>query len=111
MARDLLGFAGDGTSFLTSSDYATKYGWFVLTVIPSIIFFVAIVQLLYYWGTLQWFIKKFAMVFFWSMGVSGAEAVVAAASPFVGQGESAMLIKPFVQHLTTSELHAVMTAG
>jgi len=45
------------------------------------------------------------------MGVSGAEAVVAAASPFVGQGESAMLIKPYIPHLTSAELHQVMTSG
>ncbi|CAD6593838.1 MAG: hypothetical protein ASARMPREDX12_007695 [Alectoria sarmentosa] len=43
--------------------------------------------------------------------VSGAEAVVAAASPFIGQGESAMLIKPFVEHLTQAELHQVMCSG
>lgn len=45
------------------------------------------------------------------MQVSGAEAVVAAASPFIGQGESAMLIRPFVPHLTLAELHQVMTSG
>jgi CNT family concentrative nucleoside transporter len=45
------------------------------------------------------------------MRVSGAEAVVAAASPFVGQGESAMLIKPYIPHLTSAELHQVMTSG
>lgn len=45
------------------------------------------------------------------MRVSGAEAVVAAASPFIGQGESAMLIKPFVAHLTKAELHQIMTSG
>lgn len=45
------------------------------------------------------------------MKVSGAEAVVAAASPFVGQGESAMLIKPYLPHLTSAELHQVMTSG
>lgn len=45
------------------------------------------------------------------MQVSGAEAVVAAASPFIGQGESAMLIRPFVPHLTQAELHQVMTSG
>ena len=45
------------------------------------------------------------------MRVSGAEAVVAAASPFIGQGESAMLIKPFVAHLTHAELHQIMTSG
>ena len=45
------------------------------------------------------------------MRVSGAEAVVAAASPFIGQGESAMLIRPFVAHLTKAELHQVMCSG
>jgi CNT family concentrative nucleoside transporter len=62
-------------------------------------------------GILQWFIGKFAVFFFWSLRVSGAEAVVAAASPFIGQGESAMLIRPFVPHLTLAELHQVMTSG
>lgn len=37
--------------------------------------------------------------------------LVAAASPFIGQGESAMLVKPFVPHLTMAELHQVMTSG
>jgi len=69
------------------------------------------VQLLYYWGWLQWFIRKFATVFFYGMKVSGAEAVVASASPFIGQGESAMLIRPFVAHLTKAEIHQVMTSG
>jgi len=45
------------------------------------------------------------------MRVSGAEAVVAAASPFIGQGESAMLIKPFIAHLTQAELHQIMCSG
>lgn len=45
------------------------------------------------------------------MKVSGAEAVVAAASPFIGQGESAMLIRPFLPHLTQAELHQVMCSG
>ncbi|KAG9228973.1 putative solute carrier family 28 member 3 [Amylocarpus encephaloides] len=110
LAATGLGYAADGTRFLTGQD-AIDTHYFIVGVIPPIIFFVAFVQLLYYWGTLQWFIKKFATVFFYTMGVSGAEAVVAAASPFVGQGESAMLIKPFIPHLTDAELHQVMTSG
>lgn len=110
LARDLLGFADDGVSFLTDSKM-TKTGWFLLTVIPAIIFFVSLVQLLYYSGVLQWFICKFAIIFFWVMRVSGAEAVVAAASPFIGQGESAMLIRPFVPHMTLAEIHQVMCSG
>ncbi|EKD21260.1 H+/nucleoside cotransporter [Drepanopeziza brunnea f. sp. 'multigermtubi' MB_m1] len=110
LATSLLGFSKEGTTFLFNAD-ALTLGYFVLNVIPPIIFFVAFVQLLYYWGWLQWAISKFATIFFYAMGVSGAEAVVAAASPFVGQGESAMLIKPYIPHLTSAELHQVMTSG
>jgi CNT family concentrative nucleoside transporter len=99
LARELLGFAGEGVEFLTDPS-VTALTWFLTGVIPAIIFFIALVQMLYYWGIIQWFIGKFAVFFFWSMKVSGAEAVVAAATPFIGQGESAMLIKPFVQYLT-----------
>lgn len=112
LARELLGFADEGTAFLTSKKFVHSHGaWFLVTVIPAIIFFISLVQLLYYTGLLQWFVKKFAVFFFWCMRVSGAEAVVAAASPFVGQGESAMLIKPFIAHLTDAEIHQVMTSG
>ena len=45
------------------------------------------------------------------MDISGAEAVVAAASPFIGQGESACLVKPYVDYMTESELHLTMTSG
>jgi CNT family concentrative nucleoside transporter len=110
LATSLLGYSAQGTTFLLNPD-AFKLGWFIINVIPPIIFFVAFVQLLYYWGWLQWAIGKFAFFFFWSMRVSGAEAVVAAASPFVGQGESAMLIRPFIPHLTDAEIHQVMTSG
>jgi CNT family concentrative nucleoside transporter len=110
LATTLLGFAAQGTAFLTSEDIVNLH-YFISGVIPPIIFFVAFVQLLYYWGWLQWAIGKFATIFFYGMKVSGAEAVVAAASPFVGQGESAMLIKPYIPHLTDAELHQVMTSG
>lgn len=106
----MLGFSAKGTAFLFNDKiFAASY--FVINVLPPIVFFVAFVQLLYYFGWLQWAVKKFATIFFYTMKVSGAEAVVAAASPFVGQGESAMLIRPFIPHLTDSEIHAVMTAG
>jgi CNT family concentrative nucleoside transporter len=110
MARELLGFAGQGLTFLTDEELAAKK-WFLTGVIPAIIFFIALVQMLYYVGFLQWFISKFAVFFFWSLRVSGAEAVVAAATPFIGQGESAMLIRPFMDDLTMAEIHQIMTCG
>ena len=110
MARALLSYAEAGTVFLTDESVPELH-WFISGVVPPIIFFIALVQLLYYIGFLQWFIKKFATFFFWSLRVSGAEAVVAAATPFIGQGESAMLIRPFVPHLTLAEIHQIMTCG
>lgn len=110
LARTLLGFAKDGTAFLTDDD-VPKMTWFLVSVIPPIIFFVALVSLCYYMGLIQWFVSKFAVIFFWTLRVSGAEAVVAAATPFIGQGESAMLIRPFVPHLTLAEIHQVMSCG
>ena len=52
-----------------------------------------------------------AWFFFKIMNVSGAEAVVAAASPWIGQGESACLVRPYVDIMTESELHLTMTSG
>lgn len=110
MARTLLGFATDGLVFLTA-DSLRDVHWFLVSVIPAIIFFIALTQMLYHVGLLQWFIQKFAVFFFWSLKVSGAEAIVAAATPFIGQGESAMLIRPFISHMTRAELHQIMTCG
>lgn len=109
-AADLLGFARDGTAFLTD-DETSQMTWFLISVIPAIMFFVSIVQVLYYVGFLQWFIEKFATFVFWMLRVSGAEAVVAAATPFIGQGESALLVRPFVAHMTQAEIHQILTCG
>lgn len=110
LARDLLGFASDGVTFLTDKRIASQ-PWFLVSVLPAIVFFVSLVQLLYYFHILQWLVENVATFFFWIMRVSGAEAVVAAASPFVGQGESAMLIRPFITHMTMAEIHQVMCSG
>ncbi|GAP82509.1 putative family nucleoside transporter [Rosellinia necatrix] len=110
LARTLLGFAKEGVTFLTDPT-VPEIKWFFIGVIPPIIFFVALVSLLFHVGLIQWFIGKFAVFFFWTLRVSGGEAVVASATPFIGQGESAMLIRPFVPHLTMAELHQVMTCG
>ncbi|CAI5756479.1 unnamed protein product [Candida verbasci] len=110
LARELLGFAKDGVAFLTNEEWANQ-PYFFFTVLPAVAFFVAFVHILYYYGVIQWFIKKFAFFFFWSLRVSGAEAVTAAASPFIGMGESAILIKDLIPYLTKAELHQVMTSG
>ena len=62
LAKTLLGYSEDGTIFITDSDVPTL-GWFLVLVVPPIIFFVALVQLLSYWGLVQWGVKKFAVFF------------------------------------------------
>lgn len=62
LAKTLLGYSEDGTIFLTDSDVPTL-GWFLVLVVPPIIFFVALIQLLSYWGLVQWGVKKFAVFF------------------------------------------------
>ncbi|SPO06427.1 related to sodium/nucleoside cotransporter 1 [Cephalotrichum gorgonifer] len=109
-AADLLSFARKGTEFLTTEEIANQQ-FFFFSVIPAIMFFISLVQVLFHIGFLQWFIVKMATFVFWLLRVSGSEAVVAAATPFIGQGESAMLVRPFVPHMTKAELHQIMTCG
>ncbi|OCH89030.1 hypothetical protein OBBRIDRAFT_813352 [Obba rivulosa] len=110
LASDFLAQAKAGATFFFDAETVAK-NWFFVNTLASIIFFIAFVQMMYYLGVMQWLIKSFAWFFFKIMDVSGAEAVVAAASPFIGQGESACLVKPYVDLMTESELHLTMTSG
>jgi CNT family concentrative nucleoside transporter len=74
-------------------------------------FFVAFVEMMYYLGVMQSIIKKFAWFFYKTMNASGAEAVVAAASPWVGPGENAVLVKPYVDLMTESERACVPSSA
>lgn len=111
LASDFLAQGLVGAAFFFDLDTVNTKHWFFVNVLSTIIFFIAFVQMLYYLGVMQWIIKNFAWFFFKTMNVSGAEAVVAAASPFIGQGESACLVRPFVDIMTESEIHLVMTSG
>ncbi|KAH9948982.1 Na+ dependent nucleoside transporter C-terminus-domain-containing protein [Amylocystis lapponica] len=110
LASDFLSQARAGATFFFNAQVVSE-GFFFVNTLASIIFFVAFIQMMYYLGVMQWLIKSFAWFFFKTMDISGAEAIVAAASPFVGQGESACLVKPYVDLMTASELHLTMTSG
>ncbi|KAF8269239.1 Na+ dependent nucleoside transporter C-terminus-domain-containing protein [Lactarius quietus] len=99
LASDFLAQGLVGATFFFDADTVENKHWFFVNV------------MLYYLGVMQWIIKNFAWFFYKTMNVSGAEAVVAAASPFLGQGESACLVKPFVDIMTESEIHLVMTSA
>ncbi|KAJ7497101.1 Na+ dependent nucleoside transporter C-terminus-domain-containing protein [Mycena latifolia] len=110
LAADFLSEGLVGSAFFFDADTIAKH-WFFVNTLGAIIFFVAFVQMCYYLGVMQWIIKHFAWLFFKIMNVSGAEAVVAASSPWIGQGESACLVRPYVDLMTESEIHLTMTSG
>lgn len=107
----LLGFSDVGAEFMfgTLID-ASTYG-FAFKVLPTILFVAALTSLLYYLGVLQWIVFGFAWVMKRLMKLSGAESLAAAANVFVGQTEAPLVVKPYIDKMTTSELMALMTGG
>ncbi|CAN5874803.1 nucleoside transporter C-terminal domain-containing protein [soil metagenome] len=91
--------------------YAAAGSYFAFTVLPTIIFFSSLMTVLYYLRIMQWVVKGVAWVMQRTMGTSGAETLSASGNIFVGQTEAPLMIKPFVQKMTMSELHCVMTGG
>lgn len=83
---------------------------FATQVLPVIIFFAALMQLLYYLGVMQRLIAGFAWLFTRLMRISGAEGLCAAGNLFVGV-ESATAVRPYIRQMTRSELCLVLTAG
>ena len=119
-------FAAKVATFLALTNHATKFlfgnlvdpkymetfGFQVaLLILPIIVFFSAFSALLYYLGVLQKLVLVFAWVMSRLMRTSGAESLSCSANIFVGQTEAPLLIRPFLPHLTMSELCAVMVGG
>ncbi|KAJ3227233.1 hypothetical protein HK099_002926 [Clydaea vesicula] len=109
LIKNFLNFSEYGLEFLFGKGLAHTY--FVINVFPAIVFFCSFISVVYYFGGMQYIVQKMAWLMVRLMDTSGAESVVAVASPFVGQGESALLVKPFVEFMTMSELHSTMTSG
>jgi CNT family concentrative nucleoside transporter len=84
---------------------------FAITVTATIIVISSLSSLFYHWGLLQKVVHGMAWVMQKAMGTSGSESLGAASNIFVGQTEAALLIKPYIAHMTESELMALMTAG
>ncbi|CAO1634456.1 unnamed protein product [Jaminaea pallidilutea] len=102
---------GGGAGFFWSADFVNENHFFFVNTLASIIFFVALCIAFFYLGVLQWVIRKLSTAVFVTFGISGGEAVVAVASPFIGQGENCVLVRPFVKTFTRSEFHQVLVSG
>ena len=91
-------------------------GWgfpfaFAASGLPVIIFFSALMAILYHLGVMQLLIYLLAQVMTKLLGVSGAESMSMAANVFVGQTEAPLVVKPYIPGMTRSELNAMMTGG
>lgn len=84
---------------------------FAFWVLPTIIFFSSLMTILYHSGVMEFVIRFFAWVMQKTMGTSGSETLSAAANIFVGQTEAPLVVKPFIEKMTMSELHAIMVGG
>jgi len=84
---------------------------FAFFVLPTILFFSALSSLLYYLGILQKVVYGFAWLMSKTMKLSGAESLAAAANVFIGQTEAPLVVKPYLEKMTRSEILCLMTGG
>lgn len=105
----LLGFVDAGSSMVFGKDYTQHF--FAFRVLPTIIFFSALMSILYHLGVMQLIVRQISRVMQVTLGTSGAESLSASANIFVGQTEAPLVVRPYVATMTRSELMAIMVGG
>ena len=105
----LIGFSNNGANFLFGDN--PIFDSFAFRVLPSIIFFSALMSVLYHFGITQRAVSFIAKIMQRSMDTSGPETLSVSANIFVGQTESPLLIKPYISKMTRSELMTLMVGG
>ncbi|XP_071829074.1 solute carrier family 28 member 3-like [Apostichopus japonicus] len=105
-----LDFSDEGAKFVFGDPQYLDH-FFAFKVLPVVIYFSTCISVLYYWGAMQYVIKKIAWLMERTMQTSASESLNAAGNIFVGQTEAPLLIRPMLKDMTKSELHAVMTGG
>jgi CNT family concentrative nucleoside transporter len=113
IVETLLRFSLDGAKFVFGDLVNTQsFGViFAVQVLPTIIFFAAIMAVLYHLRVMPFIIRVMARFISKFLGVSGAESFSTVSDIFVGQTEAPLVIRPYIGSMTRSELMACMTAG
>jgi CNT family concentrative nucleoside transporter len=111
--ENLLGYARAGVTFLFGPLAAPEIGGhsFVISALPTIVFFAALISILYYLGVMQLVIRWIGGALETVTGISRVEALCAAANIFVGQSESPLVIRPYLAALSPPQMFTVMTVG
>ncbi|TVZ52979.1 NupC/NupG family nucleoside CNT transporter [Dokdonia sp. Hel_I_53] len=111
---EFLNIAEQGALFVFGKlvDPSASMGYiFAFKVLPTIVFFSAFTSLLYYLGILQIIVKGLAWVMSKTMQLSGAESLAAAANVFIGQTEAPLVVKPYLESMSKSEMLCLMVGG
>ncbi|SDH38621.1 concentrative nucleoside transporter, CNT family [Aneurinibacillus thermoaerophilus] len=114
IVTEITGYANEGVKFLFGGLYTPQSGItfvFAFQVLTVVIFFSALISVLYYLGIMQLIIRIIGGALSWLLGTSKAESMSAAANIFVGQTEAPLVVRPYIATMTNSELFAVMTGG
>ena len=106
----LLSYANEGTAFLFGVDNPLK-NTFALGALPVIVFFAALVSILYHLGIMQRVVRWVGGAIGWVTGISRVESLGAAANIFVGQSESPLVVRPYLASLNPSQVFTLMTVG
>ncbi|KAJ8320515.1 hypothetical protein KUTeg_002102 [Tegillarca granosa] len=107
---EFLSYADEGAKFVFDKDYYTRHN-FAFKIMPIVVYFSTVINVLYYLGVMQFFVKHFGRFLSFCLNTTPAESVNAAANMFVSMTEAPLMIKPFLEDMTDSEFHAVMTGG
>ncbi len=110
----MLGFTREGAKFVFGglSIDQERFGFlFAFQVLPTILFFSALMSVLYYLGVMPWIVERGGRLLSRALRVSGAESFSTVADVFVGQTEAPLAVRPYLSKMTLSELHACMVAG
>jgi len=114
--KKIISFSDAGSNFLFESfipgiGYHEAMVNFAFRALPVIIFFSSLINIGYHFGIIQFIVKWVAKIMQKSMGTSGAETLSISANIFVGQTEAPIMVRPFINNMTKSELMAIMTGG
>ncbi|MEE2616709.1 MAG: nucleoside transporter C-terminal domain-containing protein [Bacteroidota bacterium] len=109
----ILEFTMEGTKFLFGDLVSMDNfgGVFIFAILPTVIFFAALTSVLFYFGIIQKVVKLMALVLSKVLGVSGPESLSVAGNIFLGQTESPLMIKAYLEKMTKSEILLVMIGG
>ena len=109
----ILEFVKAGSGFIFGSLMDTeKFGFiFAFQVLPTIIFFAALMGVMYHLGVMQFIVRMMALAITKVMKVSGAETTSVCASVFIGQTEAPLTVRPYIPKMTESELITMMIGG